>query len=479
MPDLAPSEVMKAGGLTTCKNVVPANGYYQPVLDKSTFNSTAYSGTALNGIMAKDANGAFYNFFGTSTKLYRFDKTNMTDITRAVGGAYSAGIWNFVEYGEWLIATDYTDVPQVLKGFGTANYVALGGSPPKSKYCLMNNGHLVFAFVNDGSARSQRIQWSAREATEDWIASLLTGAGYQDAADIQGPIKGIGAIGSQFVIAGETSLSIGHYVGGVDTYAFIWNAIRNIGCYYPQSMISIGDRVFFWSRDNIYSFDGSGIKEIGGKLKNTVVGSINTSFNDRITCVHDGRYNIIAWAYPNTLSTTGASNRILVYNYVEDRAAEIHLDCDMIMLGNSGQITIADLTMPISAMTIPFGSSWWLASTIQMLLANPTDSKMNKLGGAILTAELETGELSDLPSVLQVQKVYSPLSGSGLSGNVSIKHRYDEEESFTVSSSSAIKSDNTVDVRTSNRFLSVNLTSSSFTKINNKIEAEIVSVGRR
>lgn len=479
-PDLPTKERFLVGGLTTAKNILPVSGAYLPVLDKSAYNANAVSGTPINGITMQDSDGIFYNFIGTSTKLYRFDTTNMTDITRASGGAYSAASWSFAKYGTWLVATDFTDDIQVLKDLANGtNFEALGGSPPKAKYCLLNSGHLILAYIDDGTAYPKKIIWSAREDIEDYVQSATTGSDSQEFPDMDGVITGLGACGNAFVLAAQNSLTIGYYVGGRYTFNFQINAVQNIGCFYPSSFISIGNEVFFWGRESIYRFNGEDAPvDIGRDMKKTFFEGVNLSYTEKITVAHNKVNGLIWWAYPSTSSTT--PDTMLIYNYIEDRFTYVDIDCYCVFMAASGGILMDDLTSSvIDETSILIDSNYWLANEIQPMLIDTADAKVKTLTGSSLTAEIETGEFDLTPAVHMARKAYPQIEGTSATGSVVVKYRFTKTAGQSSSSSSSMKSDGTVDLRTTGRFLALNLQAANFTKIGNAIVADIIQTGSR
>ena len=481
MPDLVSNDIAKAGGLVTAKNIIPVSGNYLPVLGKSTFNSTALSGTPVGGCTIQDTDGGYVNFAGTSTKLYRFTKGSLTDITRVSGGAYASVSWQFEEYGSWLLATDGVDEVQVLKGLTAANFQALGGSPPeKAKYFLVNNGYLVLAHITESTILSpKKIRWSGLENIETWtIDPAGTGADSQDFPDMKGIITGIGSIGDNFVIASEYSLTLGSYTGGAFIFQFQPNYVKNIGCFYPKSFISVGNGLFFWGRDSIYMVDNTGAPhDIGGSIKKTLFSDINIEYAHLISVSHDPTNGLIMWGYPRVSSTT--PNRILVYSYKEDRFTYIDLDSYCLWVGSVGSISIDELTTSIDELNIPIDSNYWLNNQLQPFLVDTSDSKIKTLTGSALTTEIETGEVYENPKVLMARKVYTPVELLTGSGTVTIKHRYSALDSQTSATATAIKSDGYTDVRSTNRRLAVNLTASGYSKLGNVIEIDAVESGSR
>lgn len=478
IPDLSLTEIAQIGGLKTAKNILPLNKGYQGIQDKVIFNDTAVLGTPLNGITFEGSDSIYRNYIGTSTKLYRFTKTAMTDVTRAIGGDYNASYWCFENYGDWLLATNNVDDIQVLKTLGGANFEALGGSPPKAKYMLLRHGHLILANVTEaGVSKPKKLQWCGRENLEDWTTgNLTTGADAQELPEMKGSVTGIGALGDDFVITSEGSTTIGSYLGGVYTFGFKVNVYPNIGCFYPGSFISIGDIVFFWGKDAIHMLVPGGIKDIStNRIKETILKTVNLTYKDKIRTAFDSYSGLIFWAYPSSVST-GNPDKILVYNFIEDRFTLLNIPCHYITLADTGSSTTDEQT------TISIDNTYklidgWGGSSVQLVIVD-TDSKVKTFTGNQLEAELETGEMSELPSVIMVKKMYLRAEGTP-TGEVQVKHRYSTAELQKSNGTSSIKSDATADLRTSNRMFAFNIKMNNFRTINSPLTVELVKTGGR
>jgi hypothetical protein len=490
LPDLLPEDIAAAGGLVKASNVIPVAGNYLPVLDKAQYTTNAaMSGTPLQGLYCQtQADGTYYNFVGTTTKIYRFSsKTSVTDATKTAA-TYTATFWSFVVYGDWLIATDYEYAPQILKGINVdlavTKFVDLGGIPAGfgAKYMIMNHGHLIAAYYKttaDG-VLPKGIRWSGREAPESWTASLTTGADEQLFPEMLGIITGIKNVGDSFGVFAEDSITLGYYIGGQYTFGFKQNAIHGIGCYYPGSLISIGNLVFFWSKKSAWMWDGAGYPtEIGVNLKKSVISQVNSSYSDAISVCHDRDNSLIMWLYPDQ-SSTGNPNKMVVYNYAENRwAGPISMTGRCIFSGATGGFPADSWTgLQADDIQIKADSAYWLGKEIQPLLVG-TDGYANTFSGSPLTCELETGEVHQNDVVFMAKKAFIPVDGLLGAGSVKVKHRYSMIDGQAESSASSIKSDGTADLRTSNRRLALNVQAQNFTRIGKTLTIEGEQVGRR
>lgn len=489
IPDFPNYEIAKIGGLSTAVNVYPVAGGYIKAPGPQIFNNTAVLGTPLNGFTFEDSMGIYRNFLGTSIKLYRFTETQMTDVTR-IGGDYNATHWSFENYGDWVLATNGVDDIQVMKSPSNAHFESLAGSPPKAKYMLFTHGHLILAnLIDNGIAAPKRIRWSARENIEDWQQSLITGADFQDFPDMEGSITGIGRLGENFIITSKNSITIGYYIGGSYTFGFKINAYSNIGCYFPNSFISIGDAVFFWDRNAIYMLTPNGIKNISAnRVQKTIFDWVNIKYNNRVSVAHDKDNNLIIWASPSWGSFDGKSDVIIVYNYVEDKFSALDftkpsgqrfIQC----IFNAGivreQNLIDNMTTVLIDDTNELIDTNSDAAKIQPVIVD-ADNKVNCLVDMRDThGEIQTGEISDMPSALYVKELYIPVNRLITDGIAFVHHRYGYHEAPFINHY-PIKRDNSVDTRVTNRLISFRIRFfGEQTRLSSPLLADIIKRGRR
>lgn len=487
MPDFSTEEVTEKGGLVRANNTLPISGGYYPIRDKATYNSNAAAGTPIRGVCVQATDGNNYNFLGTSTKLYRFDNSAMSDYTRSVGGAYNATFWDFALYGNWIIATDYESVPQIKKiiSDGT-NFTALGGTPPNAKYCLIDHGHLIFAYLNYGGVvYPKQIMWSGKELPEGMDTAsptdLATGADSQEFPEMDGVITGLARIGNGWAIFAERSITSASYMGGGFTFTFQINAIKNVGCFFPGSLISVGDRAFFWSRDSMWELSSSGLKEIGQNVKRTVMQSLNLNQTGKIVAWPDMTNSIIHWLYVTTSSTS--PDNIFSYNWAEEKATTASITAFTGMQGITGGVVIDSMTAangyPVINSMNNLIDTYNAGNNLQTIVIDSSDSKAKTLTGDQLTAEFETGEVQDAEAVTMVKKAYIPVEGLTGISVVTPKHRYSLIDAQTSGNTSSIKSDGVADIRVTNRRHAINFTIKDFTKVGKTIHLEVEQSGGR
>src|SRR5262249_6785856 len=135
LPDLPPRD---NPGALEAKNVIPKIASYGPFADFAS-NTDALTARCQGAFSCRDLAGNVHNFAGDATKLYKLASSGLTwsDVSRTVGGAYSvdtANGWSFTQFGNYVIAVNGTDVPQVYQLGTSTNFAALSGSPPTGRF---------------------------------------------------------------------------------------------------------------------------------------------------------------------------------------------------------------------------------------------------------------------------------------------------------------------------------------------------------
>ena len=201
-------------------------------------------------------------YAGTFEKLYSIDPYTaiVTDITR-VSGDYGQTTtkpqcWDFCSWGGNVIATNRQDDVQYLDiESGATKFVKLidNGSDltPKAKFCDVVQNNLVLANINLGNYYSYSVMWSHLNDP-----TFFSSADYENLSDtqavVQKPGEITGFVGGEFgTIFKRTSIHRMSFVGGSIMYRFDVIA-RHIGTAHPQSIVVVGDDIYFWGHNNFY-----------------------------------------------------------------------------------------------------------------------------------------------------------------------------------------------------------------------------------
>ena len=480
LPDFLPNDV-PVGGLLQALNLYPYDEKYFPALNPVAYSNTALAGTPRGNQEYLSNDGNYYLFCGTDTKLYRLETNrNLTDIT-AAAGAYTATVtrWYFTKKGESIIATNYADVPQRLTGMTAANFVALGGSPPRAKFCLFFKGHLILAYLNDGTVYPQKIIWSAYDSIADFAQSLTTGSASRNLEDADGEITGLTALGSLLLIFHRNSVTVGWYSQSPFTFSFDSLRVRDKGAI-EGTPIVFGTLCYFFDERDIYEMTADGIlTPIGMGIKNTLLNDIDIGYFDRITAGTDARRGVVYWSYPST-NSDGTPDTILCYNPKMKKFTKISITHYGIF--NMHKVSLdadsMDAIYP-NADEIPYeaDSSYWLDDSAVLACIN-SNKFVSHFSGESMTWSLETAEFNHDDKIIALIKLRPKVERATGDVLVQVGTRFNETETRTYSDVSTVDIHGNANPRTSGRYLTAKVSGGLCDGISS-INAEAVIIGDR
>lgn len=207
---------------------------------------------------------------------------------------------------------------------------------------------------------------------------------------------------------------LGRYVGA----PLIWQWTRvpgDIGCSGAESVVVVGTQHFFIGPSDIYVYDGTVPRPIGGATFNSTstpvrewfFANLNATYRDRVIGLADTARDLVYWYYPSTASTTGAIDSALVYNYRTDRWGKWAISIQTALQYSSGQITYDGLGSLYSTYDslpdIPYDSPFWLVdSTIPGVFQGNT---LYSLTGTPGPAYMVTGDFGDMTGYTMLKRV--------------------------------------------------------------------------
>ena len=301
-PDLALLDNQFASEI---ENVVAGANAYKPFPGLLAFSTPLPGSERACGLTAARGNdGSWKIFAGTTTKLYKWNLSGWTDISRTTGGAYNVpddALWSFAQFGTKLVAVQINDVPQVIDIDSGTNFAALGGSPPQATNVYVIGDFLVLSGLD---ANPRKIHWSAINDIGAWSPGLNL-SDEQEFPD-GGPVQGVsgGEIG---YIVQERCIRTMQYLPGDTTYIFNFSRVlHDRGCISKYGFVCIGNNLYFVAEDGFYIISGQQVQPIGhDKVDDWFIANSDRDRRNQfqafcfITAPH------IAWAY---MRTAGSHN---------------------------------------------------------------------------------------------------------------------------------------------------------------------------
>lgn len=318
-PDLPP---LLNDGLTRAEGVLPQEIGYVPINQFSDVTTTPIDFRPQGIFTARDpsAVGTTYIFVGTKDKLYQLDGASWQDFSGMVYTTDPVERWNFIQWGNEVIATNFANPIQV-KTLGGGAFTNLGGSPPQARYIASVDNFVVLGNILDGTTYLPlRVQWSGYNTNTSWASSAITQAGSLDLVNNGGWIMGI--VGGDYgIIFQEFAITRMSYIGSPLVWQFDLLE-QDRGAYAPGGIQPIGDNIAYIAQDGFFVFDGRQSLPIGdGKVDRAFFAesgpiAVNRDYIDRISsCIYPNEL-IICWSYSSVnADPVGVCDTILFFNY--------------------------------------------------------------------------------------------------------------------------------------------------------------------
>lgn len=307
-------------GLTDAKNVVPSFKSYQPMRGLVGVSTNALTGRCQGFKSFKSSSGNITSFAGDETKLYKYLSNAFTDVSGGTTFATPTDHqWEFTQFGNYVIASNGANTPQVWQLDNSSAWANLGGSPPVFKHSAVVRSFLVSGWQ---PSNRNRIHWSAIGDHTGWTV----GTDQSDQATLYDTPEITGIVGGEFgIIFSVDKVFQLNFVGGSSIFQ-IRTIEQQRGCIAPGSLVTVGNTSYFLSQDGFASTNGETTELIGeNRVDDFFDGSLDQANILRITSGHDPLNKLIFWSYPSTNSSGGNPDRIICYNYSADRWSYIEV----------------------------------------------------------------------------------------------------------------------------------------------------------
>lgn len=395
----APWEPDKAelNGQTTgdVLNVLCSTNSYLPFPDFVALSS-ALAAKPLGYFTARSLSGQVTIFAGTATKLYKLNNTTLAwdDVSKSATtyAANDTAQWCFEQFGEYVIAVNINDNPQVFQLGVSTLFDNLAGSPPKAAFVKAWGDFLCLMQL---STNANRVHWSALNDITGWTVGT-------NSSDIQDFPEGGAVQGSSRstnpIIVLERAIYLGTFVPG-SSVVFTFAKIHDKrGAKSPYSIASRGEFTFFVDEGSVFQIgpDGS-IADIGfEKVSRTYFGQMAASDIASIVGAIDPFYSRLYLALD--LSGSGVFGTILIYDWLQQRWSAAQQDNYGIFPAATAGYTLEGLgALYPNLELVPYSldSKVWQGGA-PVLAAFDTTYKLGFFNGSNKLAKITTQEQGNL-----------------------------------------------------------------------------------
>ena len=435
LPDIAAFETAAS---KEALNVIPSVSGFRPFPRLSTVTAPI-TAAAQGAITTRSTSGAIFNFCGDATKLYLLESDGLTwsDVSRTSGGAYSTAAdarWSFTQFGDYVIACNGADVPQVFQLVVSSNFAALGGSPPQAYF----PGTIrEFGILAKTATENNRIRWSAIGNVADWVTSATTLSDVQDFPE-GGAI--VGFVGGEYgLVFLERAIYRMSFEGPPTVFRF--DKIANfLGCRAEGSIASYENLVFFLSDDGFYMVrGGSEIVPIGAeKVDRWLESNLSDAHIYRISSAIDPVNKLYVFGFASN-NGSGVADQVLVYHWITgqwSRAAIAH----QVLYSSATQASYTidgmdAVSATIDGIPFPVDSRFWSGTGRLLLSGFDTGNRQGVFTGAPLEAIIETGDNQLTPGRRSLFRGLRPIvEGQGVVPSLTVGTRDHLSESVSYGS---------------------------------------------
>jgi len=378
-------------------NVRPTEDGYGPLPDQNP-QATALTARARGAVAVSGTEGVVTTYAGDATNLYSIGPEGTpTDISGTTYTTAEDGQWEFSQFDQTLIATNYDDEVQSIT-VGGAAFADLITSveKPRARHVDVVRDFLVLGNINSTSdgEKPNRVHWSAYRDAANFTPTPANQGDFEDLEE-GGWIQRIVGGAEYGLIFQERAITRMSYIGPPIVFQFD-TIDRKRGTPIPGSVVAFGRLVFFYSDDGFMMNDGVQTIPIGHKA---VDRKFNTDFDKiyigRMFSAIDPINKIVMWSFPGeSQSTAGEPNRVWMFNWAENKWAEAELDLQLVYRALTPGLTLEDLdsiTTDLDALPFSLDSRAWTGGALIAGSFN-SSNRLCHFSGSNLAATIDTGE---------------------------------------------------------------------------------------
>lgn len=385
-------------------NAVPRGDGYGPFRDFNALTS-ALAGPCRGFFKAIRTDGSITIFAATTNRLYRLNNSTQAwvDVSKS-GAAYTSlppsDNWQFVQFGNFIIAVQVNTVPQVYDLTSSSSFANLGGSPPEARYVSVVGRFVVLSGL---LSFPYRIHWSGLNAVTTWTSGTNS-SDYQDLPD-GGIVRGVA--GGEFgVILQDRAIRRMIYAPGSPLIFQIERVAEDTGIYAPYSLVRAGERIFCLSERGFLGMNLQGYPEPIGKerVDRTVLGEIDVESLQLMIGAADPKASRVFWTYKTTSGTDGLFDKLLCYDYALNRFSRISVSGEYIGSISQSGVTLEGLdtiSASIDALTQSLDS--FESASVPEIAAFNSSHILGLYSGSSIEATMDTAEIGG-----DGQRLFSP-----------------------------------------------------------------------
>lgn len=439
-------------GALKAENVLPGPTGYKP-FPSWVAQTGALDDRPRGAISARDDALVTYLYAGDAAKLYSLSGSSWSDASR--GGGYTTASderWEFARFKDRVLATNFTDSPQVID-LGSSAFSDLT-TAFRARHMAVVREFVVMGNTHDSAAGNQvdRVRWSAFNDETSWAPNSQTGADVRN-LNVGGPIQRI--FGGEYgVILSDRSTWRMTWQGAPSWFA-IEEVLPGVGAIAPGAAAQFGDSVFFLSDSGfVRILNGREAAFIGtGRVDRFVLDDLDTANLHRISAVVDPNSTRVVWAYPGAGATAGRPNKLVIYDWSLNKWSYACVDVELLWAATGGSTTLEQLdsvSASIDDLSPSLDSPVWVGDSIA-IAAFGSQYRSGFFSGPAMTGLVETKEIEPNPGHRTTLLAFRALADSA-SVSARVGTRSSMGSAVTWASAQAPRPGGRIPVRATGRF---------------------------
>jgi len=444
-------------GSTIAENCYPSPRGYRPFGGLVNI-SDAIDATPKGATSFTSDDGTSKVYSGNATKVYSMETGTVEDRSKAGGYTSSATFWDFAQFGDQCIATNFADSPQqiTMSAASGTNFADLT-TDFKARTVATVRDFVMFGNTYDSTDGNvpNRLRWSSITDHTDYTISATTQSDFQDTPG-GGVIQRVFG-GEYATILFENSIYRGNYVGSPNVWDF--DQIEpEIGLWSIGAAAQHGSMVYLLDGSGFYAFDGNQVQPIGNeRVDNWFWNEFDASYPERLSCAIDHDNKCVCWSFPSQINNSGKPNRILMFNFEINRWSYAEIDHDIILPYLTSNFTLETLDsfqsdVDLIDMSVDSRMLFEGARLLGIMDQNILTSNQ----GAPLTAKVESKEMQPTQGRRTYMSEVWPINDGGTT-TIQIGSRDRQQDTYAWSGAVAVNSTGFAPVDVEGRYMRVRM----------------------
>jgi len=378
------------------RNVLVADGSYLPMPSFQP-STQALPERPMGSFAIRGLDGVVSIFAGTAKKIYQLNHTDLSwrDVSR-LDGDYAANAqagWSFAAFGNYIIAVNKNDAPQVFEIGQSTRFRALGGNPPRAGVVKIWGDFVCLMQLTD---TPNRVHWSGLNNAEWWTPGSQN-CDFQDFAD-GGMVQGSTQT-THPVIFLQSAIYLASFVPGSDIIFSFQKIHDKRGAKSSSAIAARGAYGFYADEGGFFqiALDGT-LTPIGfEKLDRTIFSRLGSHGLTTMVGAIDPFYSRLYWVMDDRDGNGDHPlfNQMLVYDWVLQRWSTIEVELVELLPIYTAGYTLEGLDQISSHLEdLPFSldSKIWQGGA-PILGAFAHDYRLGAFSGPAMEAVVTTPEM--------------------------------------------------------------------------------------